>query len=139
MQTEPILKFCEAHGDLPEPLRSKAADVCMFCAALQINRARARRTDPETSLAAAKSVSISSGRRIVLKAFLRACVPICDEHLTILTKGEISPSGARSRRSELTRAGLIRYTGKDIKTESGRWTMTYELALGREFYEDLVR
>ena len=103
-----------------------------------IEAARARRTDPDTSHAAAASVNINKGRAQVLHAFL-AIGPMTDDQLVRILARHMSPSGARSRRSELTKMGLIKYANRDVKLDTGRYAMAWELMFGREFYEDLLR
>lgn len=95
-----------------------------------------RLSDPVTSLLAAKSVSeetISIAKKRILE-MLRA-KPQTDEELFnrysefVHSFGDslMSPSGLRSRRSELERAGLVRAVGFS-KTRSGRKCIVWGLA-----------
>jgi len=92
---------------------------------------RARRTDPETSHAAAESIkpkAMRESQRWVLAAL--AAGPATDSTILerVLRAHEISTSGARTRRKELVDAGLVRYTGRTEPLESGRssrvWALT---------------
>lgn len=81
----------------------------------------ARRSDPVTSHLAGQSVDTRRGRHIVLTA-LRRLGPCTDDMLytdpTVCTS--LSPSGARTRRSELVHDGEVEDTGERVKTASGR-------------------
>ena len=84
--------------------------------------ARARRTDPETSHAAAASVrNIRETQRVVLEE-LRRIGPTTHEvlvaHMATLP-GYWTPSGVRTRCSELVAAGLIEPVGQTV-VKSGR-------------------
>lgn len=87
--------------------------------------AHARRTDPDTSHAAAAGVDVRKARDIVL-AVMREHGPMTDERLVILTHGKMSGSGARTRRSELTRAGLVQDTGDRRQMASGNMAKVWE-------------
>lgn len=96
----------------------------------------ARLTDPDTSHAAAKSVNNVQRLRDVVLATVREHGPISDEELIDrLHRAGVqgSPSGIRTRRSELTTAGLITNHSKDGVTLSGRrcrrWIVAEQLAL----------
>jgi len=100
--------------------------------------AHARRTDPETSHDAARSVEVTPGRAAVLRAFLNHG-DMTDEQLSRCPEVKhLSPSGIRTRRKELADAGLLGYTHRDRKMETGRWGMVFRLSHGREMYEDLL-
>lgn len=88
---------------------------------------RARRTDPETSHAAARSVLAHPGREAVL-ACLLVHGPQTDEELYEHTEVRLycSPSGARTRRSELVDAGVVRDSRHRRKTKSGRQSIVWE-------------
>lgn len=88
----------------------------------------ARRTDPPTSHEAAASVSgLRESHRAVWKV-LRARGPMIDEDLVVAyheaqARGEVaemSDSGIRSRRHELTVEGLVDPAFGDGKTKAGR-------------------
>ena len=72
----------------------------------------------QTSTAALNSVHVKHGQALVLRAFLN-WGPSTDEEIYAVITG-ISPSGARSRRAELVRGGLIEPTGNTKKLSSGR-------------------
>ncbi len=87
--------------------------------------AYARRTDPETSWEAARSVSkkLRETQTAVL-TFLRQYGPMTDEKLVaeyalLHATPSQSPSGLRTRRGELVRQGLVRDTGRREKLRSG--------------------
>lgn len=85
--------------------------------------ARARTTDPETSHQAAASVrDLRATQREVLD-LIRRFGPLTDERLVSLAAIDHvrqSPSGLRSRRSELVALGLVEWTGEYEPLDSGR-------------------
>jgi hypothetical protein len=100
-------------------------------------KAVARRTDPETSRAAAASITpatMRTSQRVVLNA-LRLIGPSTDEVLlsavadmmTAAGLKPMSPSGCRSRRSELVDAGLVRDSGQRAELASGRKAIVWEV------------
>lgn len=97
--------------------------------------AHARRTDPETSHAAAASISehnITNGQRAVLQT-LRRIGPANDERIVALYTGPPqSPSGIRTRRAELVDRGLVFDTEQRVKLASGRRAIVWAAASGRD-------
>jgi len=97
-------------------------------------RAHARTADPETSHAAAASLrplKLTKGRREILEILRTVGRPLTDEqiyevHLARVEYGhaltKLSPSGARTRRAELVRGGLVEPAG--ICTRPGERAMT---------------
>ena len=82
----------------------------------------ARNEDPATSHAAARSVSESDLRQtqtLVLHA-LRRHGPSTRETLAAILATEMSPSGVRTRLTELVRAGFARPTGEKATMTTGR-------------------
>lgn len=107
---------------------------CARCDGIGIvskHRPVARRTDPETSWAAARSIpadQLRESQRAVL-AMLRRFGPMTDEGIAEALAGTqyvISPSGARTRRSELVAAGYVRDSGKRVRLPSGRQSIVWE-------------
>ena len=88
-------------------------------------RTRARTTDPDTSHDAARSLThVRESQEAVLRLF-RRCGPMTDTALvsryeTVGERPVQSPSGLRTRRSELTAAGLVIDTGRRVRLPSGR-------------------
>ena len=83
---------------------------------------RARHTDRETSHAAAASIKQDSITEMKSRILLGLKSPRTDEELVRFFEEwnwEGSPSGIRSRRNELEKAGLVRAVGQS-KTASGR-------------------
>lgn len=93
---------------------------------LDLDGPRARRTDPETSHAAARSVRNVTAKQVAVLRRL-ADEPSTDEDLVDRVDGQ-TPSGIRTRRSELVRAGLVVDSGVRAELRSGRlgivWTVT---------------
>ena len=95
---------------------------------------RARRSDPETSLAAARSVvpGIRQARAEVLALF-RELGPMTDEEARQSYGGNQTDSGLRTRRVELVRMGLIEDSGRRWPSRTGRqmivWAVTPEGAV----------
>jgi len=90
----------------------------------------ARPTDPATSHEAASSVrNVRESQQLILKALdiwrrtgltdeqIYDCPAICSY---------MSPSGARTRRSELVRQGLVVDSGERRKTKAGRQTIVWK-------------
>lgn len=96
-------------------------------------QAQARRSDPATSKAAAASVVNLGRTRDQILWLLRMYGPLTDEqiaerHDMQVLKPKASPSGLRSRRSELVRLGFIEDSGKTAPTSSGRQSTIWRLA-----------
>lgn len=89
---------------------------------------KARTTDPDTSHAAASSLHHLTERRQAILEVLKRYGPLTDEALVALydelaDSGDVppqSPSGIRTRRSELTRDGHVADTGRRSTTTTGR-------------------
>lgn len=93
---------------------------------MRFDRAHARNSDPITSLEAADSVfDITGAQTKVLEAFRRHG-PMTDEQLFALGLG-LSPSGTRSRRSELVDRRLVEDSGMKTVTASGRRTIIWQV------------
>mgnify|MGYP001602556691 CR=1 FL=1 len=86
-------------------------------------RAYARRIDPETSHEAAASVTGLISKQAAVLEVLRKYGPMCDEAIFDALWREnykMSPSGARTRRSELVDAGKVEWVGGQVTMRSGR-------------------
>lgn len=92
-------------------------------------QAHARRSDPATSHQAAAGVTNLGRTRDAILMILRSFGPANDEQIfksysVMFDRGffipRSSPSGLRSRRSELVRLGLVEDSGKTAPTISGR-------------------
>lgn len=98
-------------------------------AALMGGHARTRRADPDTSQEAAASVGeLRDSQKQVLGLFDR---PMTDEQLIAraLRAGvKQSPSGLRSRRSELVHLGYLTDSGERDRTTAGRATTIWRRA-----------
>jgi hypothetical protein len=109
-------------------------------------QARARRTDPGTSHAAARSVNTTANHLAVLVVF-RRCGPMTDEQLVanygiqrriqedgVRQSGDLgrialpqqAASGLRTRRKELVDRGLVRDTGRKAPMSTGRDATVWE-------------
>jgi len=91
----------------------------------------ARRGDPDTSWAAARSIDAATLRasQLTVLRIIAEQGPMTDETLVDILYGSMSPSGARTRRSELVAAGLVYDTGDRETLESGRHAIRW--AFGR--------
>jgi hypothetical protein len=95
---------------------------------------RARTTDPETSHAAGRSLRNLTARRTAVLNLLRTTGPMADHEIAAAyiraeAEGTVphqSPSGLRTRRSELVDAGLLRDSGERTTTPSGRQAIIWE-------------
>ena len=95
-------------------------------------RAHARRRDPGTSHAATASVrDIRESQQYVLSLF-RKFGPMTDERLALrvvedqASHVKLSPSGIRTRRNELVRLQLVRFTGRRERISTGREARVWE-------------
>lgn len=107
-----------------------------FFLATTTGEARARRTDPDTSKQAAKSLGdLRPSQKAVLTVFEDWRVPMTDEQLVgayrRAAEAERVPpqsvSGIRTRRRELTDAGLLVDTEERETTRSGRKAILWGL------------
>lgn len=129
----PLFESCEHKNTYELPVTG--AKVCLDCPNVEI--AHARRTDPETSKQAAASVTNLGRTRDAILKILKAHGPMTDEQIREIYAGRTefghdypfaSPSGLRSRRSELVRLGLVVDSGQLGKTASGRQTIIWKVA-----------
>lgn len=93
--------------------------------------ARARKTDPQTSHAAAASVKdISLTKHYILKCLVRARtdVELIEAYGKLKNAPRASESGIRSRRAELVREGYVVPTGLEVQLESGRYAKVWQVA-----------
>lgn len=98
--------------------------------------AHARRTDPGTSHAAAKSVRNQTDTHERILELFERFGDATDEDLLIYWEQcaslfdwpTISPSGLRSRRAELVALGLVVDTGRKDKTSTGRACIVWDRA-----------
>lgn len=88
----------------------------------------ARATDPETSHQAARSVRNMQAAHEAILSLLKRNGRLTDEQIYEheCVRSLCSPSGARTRRSELVSAGLVKDSGFCGKTVSGRKTIMWE-------------
>jgi len=102
---------------IPEELEDQ---IIMLMRAIEAMNAEphARNTDPDTSRQGPSTVRIA-GNRLEVLALLRQR-PRTDEELVACLSGQMSASGARTRRAELVRAGLVRKAGYRRKSATGR-------------------
>lgn len=96
---------------------------------LRITKAHARRTDPQTSHDAAASVDkIRASQQAVLTVLRRfpqglSDTDLIEEYGKLAELGAVprqSPSGLRSRRSELTKVGMVIDSGERATLVTGR-------------------
>jgi len=90
----------------------------------------ARATDPATSHAAAASVTEDTIRELhaAILQVLRMHPPLSDEQIRerLFADGVLTtPSGARTRRSELVHAGVVKDSGLRGTTKAGRPTILW--------------
>lgn len=100
-----------------------------------VNRAFARSSDPATSHLAAASLDsdkLRASQSEVLH-FMRLSGPVTDEQLVRYYVGTVpqSPSGLRTRRSELVARGLVEDTGQRVVLPSGRKAIVWAATSAR--------
>lgn len=97
---------------------------------IKIKVARARKTDPETSHEAARSVKdLRRSQWEVYRAFQRLGKMTDEELLSeyqYVSAHKQSDSGLRTRRKELVDLGWLRDTGERKTTYAGRSTIVWE-------------
>ena len=91
------------------------------------DRAHARNSDPITSFLAADSVRALRPSQQKIVDALAARGPMTDEQIFALDLG-MSPSGTRSRRSELVERGLVIDSGLRATTKANRATIIWKVA-----------
>lgn len=88
--------------------------------------AHARRTDPSTSHAAADSVDRIRESQALILGILRAFGPMTDTEIAErIRPGVMSPSGCRTRRSELVTKGKVVDSGERKRLDSGRMSIVW--------------
>ena len=98
--------------------------------------ARARTTDPQTSVDAAQTVNVNKGQHIVLEAYYYAHLadygPLTEEALNNIIfikhdRSDIKADSPRKRRSELEDKGFIEVVDAKGLTSTGRRARRYQL------------
>lgn len=92
--------------------------------------ARARRSDPSTSHAAAASVlDITATQEWVIRALRRPTndVELLARYRNFKKAPKASDSGIRSRRAELVERGAVQDTGERVTLDSGRRAIVWQL------------
>lgn len=102
---------------IPEQLEDEIIGLMRAIDAMNAD-AHTRNTDPNTSRQGPNKVRIA-GHRLDVLALLRER-PLTDEQLVACLSGQMSASGARTRRAELVRAGFVRDSGDRRLNSSGR-------------------
>jgi hypothetical protein len=104
---------------------------------------RARKSDPDTSHEAAASIGdLRERQKVVLAIFDWPGVgfmgttdeELGDAYQRLALAGQVpyqSPSGLRTRRSELVELGLVENSGDKRKTRSGRRAIVWQKPAGR--------
>lgn len=99
----------------------------------------ARLRDPETSWQAAASVAKVRAAQALVWAVIEDQGPMTDEALVRWTAGCLSPSGARTRRKELTDLGLVEDTGHRERTEAGRQAIVWRAVPLKRWEQEQLR
>lgn len=114
-------------------LASLVETICSRCGNLEsyddhfIALPVARKSDPETSWEAARSVTGIRETQAEIHRLLKAHGPMTDEEIIANYRGRQSVSGIRTRRHELVDAGLVKAAGKR-KGQTGRAMTVWEAA-----------
>ena len=103
----------------------------------------ARHDHPDTSHDAAKSVTRRTVNAVISRIMttLYSYKELTDEQIWAYIKHAVSasPSGVRTRRNELVKAGLVEFTGQKSFTKSGRMTRVWTLTpLGKKVMVHLL-
>lgn len=102
---------------IPEQLEDEIIELMRAIEAMNA-QPRARKTDPETSRQGPTLEGMTRKRWEVLLLLRQR--PRTDEELVACLSGQMSASGARTRRAELVRAGLVRDSGHRRRGVTGR-------------------
>jgi hypothetical protein len=98
-------------------------------------KARARKSDPVTSVEAAASVKNITATQERVLFILSTFGPANDEAIlaewNMMGLPVISASGLRSRRKELVYVGLVEDSGARIKMASGRNSIVWQVKKGK--------
>lgn len=94
----------------------------------------ARRSDPQTSWDAARSVDKVRESQAQVLYLLKRYGPMTDVQIAatfreVYGKGQ-SPSGLRTRRAELVDKGLVSDSGERWRLDTGRWAIVWHLVEG---------
>lgn len=107
--------YCEKDGGVPPATAPDAA--------------HARRTDPQTSHDAARSVMDLNGKQTAVLTVIRQQGPMTDQEIAAAYRRTGGPkqsaSGLRTRRAELVAAGLVIDSGARSATDSGRLAVVW--------------
>lgn len=133
----PVIRLGADVRDALERLGVKPGDPFLVTVVPE-TEARARKTDPSTSHAAAASIDeLPKRQRAVLDIFHLFTGPMTDENLVMKYEARTrnphdasrrqSPSGIRTRRAELVAQGFLRDSQRKGKTRSGRSAVLWEL------------
>ncbi len=110
---------------IPEELEDAIID--MMRAIDRMNsRCHARRSDPSTSYQHPQAQRMTKYRQMVLAVVQQR--PCTDVELVAALEGQMSASGARTRRVELVRTGLLKWSGERRKGPSGRRHKVWQVA-----------
>lgn len=111
------------------PLPSSRPDPIRHNDVARRTRAKARRTDPATSHEAAISLGdLTEAQRAIFRVVSER--PRTDEEIyavLVAIRQPMSPSGCRTRRSELVDAGLIEDSGQHKLTGSGHKSIVWRV------------
>jgi len=109
---------------IPSHLESAISDL-RNAVELMNQESYSRISNPETSSQGPKMPRLNQSRRQVLMTLrLR---PLTDIELVQAMDSKMSASGARSRRAELVRMGLVQDSGKRRKSSSGRTHVVWQV------------
>jgi hypothetical protein len=89
------------------------------------SESRSRCLDPETSRQGPESLRMTENRSSVLKTL--SLRPLTDIELVQAMSSRMSASGARTRRSELVRMGLVKDSGRRKSGPTGRSHIVWEV------------
>ena len=87
---------------------------------MHVTEPRARLFDPDTSHTAARSVTNVTEIQHRIWTLLYHYGPLTDSQLVAMLDDIASPSGVRTRRAELVKAGLVARHDQDGTTGTGR-------------------
>ena len=87
--------------------------------------AKSRHSSPDTSRQGPDPLRMTENRSSVLKTLSRR--PLTDIELVQAMSSKMSPSGTRTRRSELVRMGLVKDSGRRKPGPTGRTHIVWEV------------
>ena len=120
-----VQSWRRAAAALPQSLEESIRALWSAIEAMN-SEARSRAGDPSTSRQGPSSFRMNKRRREILD--LLKSRPLTDIEIVSAMESKISASGARTRRAELVKMGLVRDSGRRRRSDTGRLHIVWQVA-----------